>query len=43
MENREKQKKLAETLMNIGVFALFAWIGWGLTVGLFLLIQNRYS
>ena len=43
MENPEKQKKLARALINIGVYALYAWIGWGLFAGLFLFLTGYVS
>ena len=42
MKKLDKQKKLAQTLIEMGIIAFFAWLGWGV-VGLYLHLNGHIS
>ena len=39
----DKQKKLAQAFIEIGIIAFFAWLGWGVVVGLYLHLNGHIS
>ena len=43
MKKLDKQKKLAQTLIEMGIIAFFAWLGWGVAVGLYLHLNGHIS
>lgn len=43
MKKLDKQKKLAQAFIEIGIIAFFSWLGWGLVVGLYLHLNGHIS
>ena len=43
MKKLDKQKKLAQAFIEIGIIAFFAWLGWGVVVGLYLHLNGHIS
>ena len=43
MKKLDKQKKLAQAFIEIGIIAFFAWLGWGVVVGLYLHLSGHIS
>ena len=43
MKKLDKQKKLAQAFIEIGIIVFFAWLGWGVVVGLYLHLNGHIS